>query len=234
MQDSILKGKLEPMAGRPGDTLKPEDFAKVKLDMEAEFKQPCTEQDVQAFLMYPAVFRGYRKHLDKMGPLATYLPTPAFFYGLEVGETIEFWIPGSSVQEAEQTQDQTLPMTKVTLELSRVGPVEFDSMRSLHWTMNGAKYVVKISDPSSGKAAYAGPMAEVGNRAHLASPLPGVVTAIAVVEGEVVKKDANLFTVAAMKMEVDVRAPADCMVTAISVQKEQDVVDGALLAKLKF
>merc|ERR1712232_742703 len=75
MQDSILKGKLQPMVGRPGDTLKPEDFAQVKSEMEAEFKTTCTEQDVQAFLMYPAVFRGYRKHLEKVGPLGTYLPT---------------------------------------------------------------------------------------------------------------------------------------------------------------
>merc|ERR1719242_1488158 len=46
MQDSILKGKLEPMVGRPGDTLAPEDFEKVKSEMEKEFKMTCTEYDV--------------------------------------------------------------------------------------------------------------------------------------------------------------------------------------------
>merc|ERR1719203_1484659 len=90
MQDAILKGKLKPMVGRPGDTLAPEDFAKVKREMEAEFKRSATQEDVNAFLMYPAVFRGYDKHLKKNGPLTAYLPTPAFFYGLEAGEKIEF------------------------------------------------------------------------------------------------------------------------------------------------
>merc|ERR1712193_532446 len=84
MQAAILKGKIEPMVGRPGDTLGEEDFAKVKAEMEAEFQREVTEEDIQAFLMYPAVFRGYMKHLNKAGPLTTYLPSPAFFYGMEV------------------------------------------------------------------------------------------------------------------------------------------------------
>merc|ERR1711998_772673 len=77
MQKAILKDKLKPMVGRPGDTLAPEDFAKVKADMEAEFGTTVTEEDVQAFLMYPA-----------------------FFHGLEVGEKIQFEIPGAGVAEA--------------------------------------------------------------------------------------------------------------------------------------
>lgn len=234
MQDAILKGKLKPMVGRPGDTLEPEDFAKVKADMEKEFKTTITEQDVQAFLMYPAVFRGYMKHLDKAGPLATHLPTPAFFYGLDVGEKIEFSVPGSSITDAEAKKDSTLPMTKVKIELTRVGPLEFNDMRSVEWSVDGVKYVVKIKDPPSGKLSYAGPMAEAGNKSHVASPLPGVVTAVAVTEGEAVKKDAKLFTVAAMKMEVEVRATADCVVSELIVQKDAEVVDGALLAKVKF
>merc|ERR1719150_3560141 len=152
MQDSILKGKLKPMGGRPGDTLEAEDLEKVKAEMDKEFNISCTEYDVQAFLMYPAVFRGYRKHLDKAGPLTTYLPTPAFFYGLEVGEKIEFSIPGSSLQEAEEKNDPNLPFTQVKVELSRVGPLEAGDMRSIEWLANGQKYVVKIKDPSSGKS----------------------------------------------------------------------------------
>merc|ERR1719310_1300675 len=112
MQDAVLKGKLKPMVGRPGDTLEPEDLAKVKKEMEAEFGRPATEEDVQAFLMYPAVYRGYMKHVDKAGPLATYLPTPAFFYGLEVGETIEFEVPGESVVDAEAKGDHEAPLKK--------------------------------------------------------------------------------------------------------------------------
>jgi pyruvate carboxylase len=235
MMDSILKGKLKPMVGRPGDTLEPEDFAKVKKEMEEEFKKPITECDVQAFIMYPAVYRGYQKHMEKYGPLATYLPTPAFFYGLEVGEKIEFMVPGESLEDAEAKKDGSLPKTSVQIELTRVGPCEFDDMRSIEWLVNGkTKYVTKVKDPSSGKVAYAGPMAKAGEKTHLASPLPGVVTQVTCAEGDSVKKDAKLFTVAAMKMEVEVRAPCDCTVAEICIAKEQEVVDGALLAKIKF
>merc|ERR1711998_115302 len=117
MQKAILKDKLKPMVGRPGDTLAPEDFAKVKADMEAEFGTTVTEEDVQAFLMYPAVFRGYMKHVNKNGPLTTYLPSPAFFYGLEVGEKIHFEIPGANVLDSEKTFSADASPTAVTIEL---------------------------------------------------------------------------------------------------------------------
>mmetsp|Transcript_154469 Transcript_154469/g.272771 ORF Transcript_154469/g.272771 Transcript_154469/m.272771 type:complete len:1270 (+) Transcript_154469:62-3871(+) len=234
MQDAILKGKLKPMEGRPGDTLAPEDFEKVQKEMEDEFKVKCDECDVQAFLMYPAVYRGYKKHIDKAGPLATYLPTPAFFYGLEVGEKIELMVPGSSILDAEAKNDPEAPLEKATIQLARVGPCEFDDVRTLEWLVDGVKVLTKVVDPSSGKVKYAGPMADLKNKAHIACPLPGNVAKVDVTEGQELKKDAVMFTVAAMKMEVVVKAPADCTVVEVCVVKEADVVDGALLAKIKL
>jgi len=234
MQDSVLKGKLLPMVGRPGDTLEPEDFAKVKKEIEAEFGKPCTEEDVQAFLMYTAVFRDYIKHTVKAGALATYLPTPAFFYGLDVGETITFEVPGESVADAEAKADHELPLKQVSIQLARVGPCEHEDMRTLTWKVDGMTCTTKMVDPSSGKVKYAGPMADLKNKAHIACPFPGSVAKCDIKEGQVLKKDAPMFTIAAMKMEVAVKAPADCTVVEVCVEKDLDVVDGALLAKLKF
>eukprot|EP00747_Dinoflagellata_sp_TGD_P221100 gnl/TRDRNA2_/TRDRNA2_92982_c2_seq1.p1 gnl/TRDRNA2_/TRDRNA2_92982_c2~~gnl/TRDRNA2_/TRDRNA2_92982_c2_seq1.p1 ORF type:complete len:524 (+),score=141.01 gnl/TRDRNA2_/TRDRNA2_92982_c2_seq1:195-1574(+) len=234
MQDAVLKGKIAPMVGRPGDTLAPEDFAKVKAEMEAEFKIKPTDHDMNAFLMYPAVFRGYRKHIDKNGPLVTYLPSPAFFYGLEVGEKITFSVPGESLADAEAKNDDTLPMKEVTIELTRVGPLEHDDIRSVEWTVDGEKFVVKVSDPPAGKVKYDGPMADKANKTHLSCPLPGIVANIHVAEGSAVKKDELLFTVVAMKMEVFVRAPCDCTLAEICVEKEKEVVCDALLGKIKM
>jgi len=233
MQDAILKGKLKPMVGRPGDTLAPEDFAKVKKDMEAEFGATCPEEDVQAFLMYPAVFRGYKKHVNKNGPLTTFLPTPAFFYGLEVGETIHFEVPGENILTAEASFDETATMTPVTIELVRVGPIEHEDKRTVEWMINGNKHVIKVEDVPEGRKKYDGPMAEAGNKSHLASSLPGIVTNVAVSEGQSVKKDDLLFVVVSMKMEVMVRAPADGTMEQVCVAKDKEVVDGALLGKIK-
>jgi len=233
MQDAILKGKLKPMVGRPGDTLEPEDFAKVKKEMEAEFECPATEEDVQAFLMYPAVYRGYMKHVKTCGCLATYLPTPAFFYGLDVGEKIEMEVPGDSVADAEAKKDHELPRKKVTVQLVRVGPCEHEDIRTLEWKIDGVTYKTTMVDPSSGKVAYKGAMADKKNAAHIPCPLPGAVVKVDIKEGQVLKKDDNMFTVAAMKMEVVVKAPKDCTVVEVCVEKDAEVVDGALLAKIK-
>jgi len=234
MQDSVLKGKLKPMVGRPGDTLAPEDFAKVKKEMEEEFKKPANDDDMNAFLMYPAVFRGFMKHNDKAGPLTPYIPSRAFFYGLDAGEKIEFDIPGANVVDAEKDFNTEAAQSKVVITLVRVGPLEHDDIRSVEWDVNGTRYVVKMEDVPAGKKKYSGPMAVAGNKEHLSSSLPGIVTVAAVTEGQEVKKDDLLFTVVAMKMEVIIRAPADCTVTEVCVSKDQEVVDGALLAKIKF
>jgi acetyl-CoA carboxylase carboxyl transferase alpha subunit len=234
MQAAILKGKIEPMVGRPGDTLGEEDFAKVKAEMEAEFQREVTEEDIQAFLMYPAVYRGYIKHLNKAGPLTTYIPSPSFFYGMEVGETIEFEAPGASLLEAEASFDADAPKSRHTIELVRAPALEHDDMRAVEWLVNGVKHVVKIQDTPADRKKYAGPMAVAGNKSHIASSLPGVVTVMAVSEGQMVKKDDLLCTVVSMKMEVMVRAPDDCMVEQVCVGQETEVVEGALLVKLKL
>jgi len=234
MQDAILKGKIEPMVGRPGDTLGEEDFAKVKADMEAEFKQEVTEEDIQAFLMYPAVFRGFMKHVGKAGPLTTYLPSPAFFYGMEVGEKIEFQSPGTSLLEAESSFSSSAPASTFTIELVRASALEHDDIRTVEWLVNGVKHVVKMQDTPADRKKYDGPMADLANKTHVSSSLPGIVTVAAVSEGQAVKKDDLLFTVVSMKMEVMIRAPQDCLVAEVCVAKEREIVDGALLCKLKF
>ncbi|CAE7803712.1 pyc [Symbiodinium sp. CCMP2456] len=233
MQDAILKGQLKPMEGRPGDTLAPEDFEKVKAAMKAEFGKEPTSEDMNAFLMYPGVFRDYMKHLAKVGPLATCLPTGAFFYGLTVHETIEFEVPGPNVVEAEAQANAALPRTKATITLNRVGPLEHDFMRTCEWLVDGVAYPVSIYDPPPGAASYKGPMADPSKKSHVACPLPGVIKT-SIKEGAEVKKDDLLFTVVAMKMEVLVRAPADCTILEVCIAVDDEVVDGALLAKLEL
>jgi pyruvate carboxylase len=235
MQDAILKGQISPMVGRPGDTLPAEDFAKIKREMEEEFKRPATDEDMNAFLMYPGVFRGYMKHIDKYGPLVTCLPSPAFFYGLEVGEQIEFEVPGTTARDGEEKSDPSLPKSVVRIELVRVGPLDGEDVRAVEWMCDGLKYVVKMKDPSAtGRAVYAGPMADLNNSSHVACPLPGVVGTLKASPGQQLKKDDVICIVVAMKMEVVVRAPADCTITDVCVTKDQEVVDSALLVKIKL
>ncbi len=67
----------------------------------------------------------------------------------------------------------------------------------------------------------------------LSSPMPGKVIRVKVGEGDRVKKGASLVIVEAMKMENEIRASQDSVVTRVNV-KEGDVVEaGAPLVDLE-
>jgi len=153
---------------------------------------------------------------------------------MEVGETIEFEAPGTSLLEAEANFNAEAPPTKYTIELVRAPALEHDDIRAVEWSVNGVKHVVKMQDTPADRKKYAGPMAKAGDKTNMGSSLPGIVTVVAVTEGQSVKKDDLLCTVVSMKMEVMVRAPEDCEVAQVCVVKETEVVEGALLVKLKF
>ena len=136
--------------------------------------------------------------------------------------------------EAEANFNADGPPNMYTIELLRAPALEHDDVRAVEWLVNGVKHVVKMQDTPADRKKYAGPMAVAGNKSHVASSLPGVVTVMAVSEGQVVKKDDVMCTVVSMKMEVMFRAPEDCTVEQVCVGKETEVVEGALLLKLKL
>lgn len=143
-------------------------------------------------------------------------------------------MPGEDVNGAEIDFDENAAMSPVTIQLVRVGPLEHGDIRTIEWLVNGKKHILKMEDVPEGRKKYDGPMAELSNKSHLASSLPGIVTNVAVSEGQSVKKDDLLFTVVSMKMEVMIRAPADGSIEQVCVTKDKEVVDGALLGKIKF
>ena len=59
--------------------------------------------------------------------------------------------------------------------------------------------------------------AEEGNEAHVAAPMPGAVSTIAVQKGQAIKAGDVLLTIEAMKMETALHAPRDCVVAELLV-----------------
>ncbi|MBI4390917.1 MAG: 5-oxoprolinase/urea amidolyase family protein [candidate division NC10 bacterium] len=86
-----------------------------------------------------------------------------------------------------------------------------------------------------GERHLVGRPAEGGNReaGAVLSPLPGLVVAVHVREGETVRAGARLLTLSAMKMEHDVTAPAAGKVAEIRVRREEAVAVGDLLLRLE-
>jgi biotin carboxyl carrier protein len=64
----------------------------------------------------------------------------------------------------------------------------------------------------------------VAKQVQIKAPMPGMIVRIQVREGQEIQKGDGLVVIEAMKMENEIRAPADCRVLKI-LRKEQDSVE---------
>ncbi|HKK36773.1 MAG TPA: biotin/lipoyl-containing protein, partial [Paracoccaceae bacterium] len=128
------------------------------------------------------------------------LPTPAFLYGLEVGDELEVEIePGKTLQVA----------------LSAVSEPSEDGTVKVFFELNGQPRIVTVKDRKVAPSKAARPKAEDGNPLHVAAPMPGVVASVAVEAGRKVKAGDMLLTVEAMKMETAIHAERAGTVKAV-------------------
>jgi biotin carboxyl carrier protein len=84
-----------------------------------------------------------------------------------------------------------------------------------------------------GSLAAAGPTRQHASGRHdLRAPMPGLLRAVHVKEGDVVERDAPLITLEAMKMENELRAPARARVVKLTASVGAKVEGGAVLVVL--
>ncbi len=112
-------------------------------------------------------------------------------------------------------------------------------------TVNGTSYTVELEEapaapvqpvpvqaspvqaaPAPAAAPKAAPAASGAGKA-VTSPLPGVIIAVKVNVGDVVKAGQEVAVLEAMKMENSIEATHDGTVTAINVAKGDSVLEGA-------
>jgi pyruvate carboxylase len=91
--------------------------------------------------------------------------------------------------------------------------------------LNGQPRRVKVPDRiHGGSAARERRKAEPGNEAHVGAPMPGVVSALAVVAGQKVVAGDVLLSIEAMKMETALHADRDGTIAEVLV-KSGDQID---------
>jgi biotin carboxyl carrier protein len=90
--------------------------------------------------------------------------------------------------------------------------------------LRGRQYQVKVEDEREKrlKAAAGGGVAE-GGEFHLKAPMPGMVVAIPVEEGQQVTKGEVLLILESMKMQNELKAPRDGVVDRIRVKTGESV-----------
>jgi len=90
--------------------------------------------------------------------------------------------------------------------------------------MRGQLYPVKVEDEREKRlrAAAGGGVAETGEF-HLKAPMPGLVIAIPVTDGQEVKKGQVLLILESMKMQNELKAPRDGKISRIRVKPGESV-----------
>jgi len=73
---------------------------------------------------------------------------------------------------------------------------------------------------------------QISGRHELRAPMPGLLRAVHVREGDIVERDAPVITLEAMKMENEIRAPARARVTKVAASAGTKVEGGAVIAVL--
>jgi pyruvate carboxylase len=215
LQRKALKGE-EASIARPGASLAAADLPARRLEAEKRCGRQIDDHDLASYLMYPKVFADYVGAERKYGPVSV-LPTPVYFYGMQVGDEASFAIEKGK---------------SLVVRLQAVGDTDEEGQVKVFFELNGQPRLVKAPNRAASALLPARRKAEEGNDAHVASPMPGSIATIAVKPGQQVKAGDVLLTIEAMKMETALHAPRDGLIQELLVHPGSPVDAKDLLAVL--
>ncbi len=201
LQKKVLKGQT-PITVRPGSLLPAADLDGERKAAEEKAGTSIDDRALASYLMYPKVFTDFARAADHYGPVSV-LPTPVFFYGLPAGEEIP----------VELEKGKTLIVRN-----QAVGDTDEDGNVRVFFELNGQPRMAKVPDRAHGAGGKtARRKAEEGNPNHVAAPMPGVVSTLAVHTGQAVKAGDVLLSIEAMKMETALHAERDGTIAEVLV-----------------
>lgn len=210
LRSNALRGRRK-LDKRPGLSLEPVDFVKVKRELARKFGGPVTECDAASYIMYPKVFEDYKKFVNKYGDLSV-LPTKYFLSKPHIGEEFHVELEKGKV---------------LILKLLAVGPLsENTGQREVFYEMNGEVRQVSVDDKQASVENVSRPKADPGDSSQVGAPMAGVLVELRVHDGTEVKKGDPLAVLSAMKMEMVISAPHNGVVSQLMV-REGDSVDGS-------
>jgi pyruvate carboxylase len=206
LQKKALKGEKASTA-RPGSLLGDADLTAQSAEAEKRLGRHIDGQDLASYLLYPKVSSDFAAAERKYGPVSV-LPTPIYFYGMQVGDETNFAIEKGKA---------------LVVRLQAVGETDEEGQARVFFELNGQPRVVKVPNRAATAALPARRKAEEENDAHVAAPMPGAISTIAVKSGQQVKAGDVLLTMEAMKMETALHAPRDGAIGEILIAPGQPV-----------
>ncbi len=206
IQAKALKGEAR-IDVRPGSLLEPADLAAARAEAEKACGRTLDDDELASYLMYPKVFVEYAGTIRRFGPVSV-LPTPVFFYGMQPGEEIAIEIePGKTL----------------VLLLQTISEADDEGMVKVFFELNGQQRIIRVPNRAIASKVVARRKAEDGNLSHVAAPMPGSVSTIAVLVGQEIKAGDVVATLEAMKMETALHAPRDGKIAEILVAPGQQI-----------
>jgi biotin carboxyl carrier protein len=99
-----------------------------------------------------------------------------------------------------------------------------------HVLLGGHLFHVRVEDERARRLAQAArSFVPTSGEIQVKAPMPGMVVAVSVKEGQIVKKGDVLVVLESMKMENELKAPRDGTVSGVRVQSRQSVEQNQLL-----
>ena len=213
----IILRERAPRKGRPGADLPLADFDAVRNELGSELQREVGRDECLSYLLYPKVFRDFARTRQLYSDVSV-LPTPAFFYGMQVGEEVTIDIEAGK---------------RLIVKFLTVGDPHPEGTRTVFFELNGQPRQVTVHDRSLKVETRTQPKAEAGNPNHIGAPTPGLVTGVFVQAGAKVNRNDKMLSLEAMKMQSTIYAPGDGTVSEVLVSPGQQVDDKDLLLVLK-
>jgi pyruvate carboxylase len=206
LQKKVLKDE-KPFTVRPGSLLPAADLEAERKSIEETLGREITDQEFASYLMYPKVFTDYAAAQENYGPTSV-LPTPVYFYGLKPEEEVFVDLErGKTLVIVNQAMSET----------------DEKGMVTVFFELNGQPRRVKVPNRAKGASGGVKRKAELGNDKHVGAPMPGVVSTVAVAQGQNVKAGDVLLSIEAMKMETALRAERDGSIAEVLVRPGEQI-----------
>jgi pyruvate carboxylase len=216
LQQIVLKDRV-PFSDRPNKHLPPIDMDKELVTFKEKFGDDLGICDLLSYKFYPKVFEDYIKFYRSYGDVSV-VPTPLFLYGMKVGE------------------DTTIEIAKgkmLLIRLLSIGPVDDRGFRTVFFKLNGQTRNVEVRDRAIKTELKENKKTDKANEKQIGAPLQGMLSKLLVKNGEVVKKNQQLFIIEAMKMETIITAPFDATISNIELAGGTLVNTNDLVLELK-
>jgi pyruvate carboxylase len=215
IRKKVLKGE-KPINARPGTLLARTDLVTEKAKASEKLGFELEDEDFYSFLMYPKVFEDYTREHKIYGPVRT-LPTLNFFYGMQPGEEISVEIDPGKILE---------------IRLIAIGEPNEDGHVRVFFELNGQPRTIRVTDKSRASKDKTRIKADGKTVGQVGAPMPGLVAAVSVKEGQKVSVGDLLLTMEAMKMEAGIHAEVEGIVRKIYVAAGKEVEAKDLLLEI--